>query len=366
MKALVITCYESNEERVNCVIETFRKINVEVKAISTNFLHKIKEKRTTYSKDYTYIPTIKYYRNMSLMRLVSHAQFASDAFILTKDYNPDIIWLIAPCNSLIKQANKYKKKNKDVKIIIDMIDMWPESLPISFNKNIFPFSIWKNVRTENIKCADYLVTECDLYQEILKKEYNGKIATIYWARNFNAVHSVLDLPKDEIGLCYIGSINNIIDIDKICSIIKSIDKKVVLHIIGVGEKKDKLVQEANKICRVIDYGETYDSKIKEDVLSKCHAGLNIYKDNLYIGLTVKSIDYFQHGLPIINNIKGDTWDIIDKNKIGINVSNDTIIKSNDIIELRNNSINIYKYYEENFTKRVFIDKCLMVINEVIG
>lgn len=365
MKALVITCYESNEERVNCVIEAFKKINVEVKAISTNFLHKIKEKRTTHFKDYTYIPTIKYYRNMSLMRLISHAQFASDAFLLTKDYKPDVIWLIAPCNSLIKQANKYKKKNKDVKIIVDMIDMWPESLPISFNKNAFPLSIWRNVRTKNIKCADYLVTECDLYQEILKKEYNGKITTIHWARNSSAVHSVLDLPKDEIGLCYIGSINNIIDIDKICTIIKSIDKKVILHIIGVGEKKDKLVQDANKICRVIDYGETYDSRIKEEVLSKCHAGLNIYKDNLYIGLTVKSIDYFQHGLPIINNIKGDTWEIIDKNKIGINVSDDTVISSNDIIELRNNSIKIYKYYEDNFTRRVFVDKCLKVINEVI-
>ena len=176
------------------------------------------------SKGYDLVPTIKYKKNLSLRRMRSHEQFASDTFLLIREYKPDLIWIEAPCNSLISYAKKYKKKHKDVKIIIDMIDMWPESLPIIINKNSFPFNLWRNIRSKNIDCADAVVSECDLYKKILEKEYKGNINTIHWCRDSRAIHSELDLPSDELSLCYIGSINNIIDIDKICDIIKSSNK----------------------------------------------------------------------------------------------------------------------------------------------
>ena len=365
MKVVIATCFQSNEERVNSIANVFRKRGDELKLITTNFLHKTKKTRKDYPKGYDLVPTIKYKKNLSLRRMRSHEQFASDTFLLIREYKPDLIWIEAPCNSLISYAKKYKKKHKDVKIIIDMIDMWPESLPININKNSFPFNLWRNIRSKNIDCADAVVSECDLYKDILEKEYKGSINTIHWCRDSRAIHSQLDLPSDELSLCYIGSINNIIDIDKICDIIKSSNKDVVLHVIGVGESKDKLIQEAKKICRVIDYGETYDEKIKEEVFSQCHAGINIYKDNLYIGLTVKSIDYLQYGLPIINNIKGDTWNLIEENDIGVNVTDNFKLDADKLIELRKNSKKIFDVYENNFTKEVFDKKCIDVINEVL-
>lgn len=41
------------------------------------------------------------------------------------------------------------------------------------------------------------------------------------------------------------------------------------------------------------------------------------KDNVCVGLTMKSIDYFQHGLPIINNIQEDTTEIVKQYKVGL-------------------------------------------------
>lgn len=365
MKAIVMTCYQSNEERVNFVVEVLKSKGYEVQAYTTSFLHKTKQRRKEYPNGYRVIPTIRYSRNLSIFRLISHKQFASDAFLLSKDYNPDLIWICAPCNSLIKQANKYKKKHKETKIIIDMIDMWPESLPVSINKNLLPFKIWRNIRSKNINCADVLVSECNLYKDILDKEYKKDITTIHWARDSRSKRIKSELNEDEFSLCYVGSINNIIDIDRICEIIKNIDKNVVLHIIGVGEKAEKLVSEAKKVCRVINYGESYDSKLKEEVFSKCYAGLNIYKDNLYIGLTVKSIDYFEYGLPIINNIKGDTWDLIEENNIGVNIKEDNLIDVDKIIKLRKNNKHIYEIYDNNFTKEIFKKKCNEVIDEAV-
>ena len=71
---------------------------------------------------------------------------------------------------------------------------------------------------------------------------------------------------------------------------------------------------------------------------------------MYIGLTVKSIDYFEHGLPVINNIKGDTWSMIDKYNVGINISNERNLVGKTIIDMRKNNKHIYNLYNKNFTK----------------
>ena len=243
--------------------------------------------------------------------------------------------------------------------------MWPESLPISLNKDLFPFKIWRNVRKKNINCADALVTECDLYKDILSKEYKKEIKTIYWAREKTDLDIKPDMPEDKLSLCYIGSINNIIDIDLICRLVETCDKKVVFHLIGEGEKTDEMIRKLNKVCEVIYHGAIRDEKGKNEIFNKCHAGINIYKQGLYIGLTVKCIDYLEHGLPLINNIKGDTWNFVMNDKVGINVGEDTVLKTQDLIDMRRSNQHIFDFYDRNFTKEVFEDKCTSIIDEVM-
>lgn len=360
----VVTCYESNEERVSFVCDACKTRGYDVRVITSDFSHIRKEKRNNVNDAYYALDTKPYDKNLSLKRIRSHRKFAKDAFSLIKKHKPDLIWLMAPANSLIKEANDYKRNN-NVKLIIDIIDMWPESLPFGFNKHLFPFSIWRNIRKNNINCADALVTECDMYKEILQEEYKKKINTIYWARNDRKVDKSLDLPEDKLSLCYIGSINNIIDIDTIYAIIFSADKPVAFHIVGEGEKAEEMVEKLENICYVTYYGAVRDEEKKNEIFKKCHAGINIYKEGLYIGLTVKCIDYFEYGLPIINNIKGDTWSFVTTDSVGINVNRDTEIHSEDLIEMRMNNQNIYDLFKENFTKEVFVKKCLNVIDEVM-
>ncbi|WP_249869219.1 hypothetical protein [Oceanobacillus saliphilus] len=96
-------------------------------------------------------------------------------------------------------------------------------------------------------------------------------------------------------------------------------KPVTLHIIGDGEKKEELIDCAKLSgATVIYHGKIYDQNKKQQIFDCCHYGLNIMKDSVFVGLTMKSIDYFEAGLPIINNIRGDTWDLVEKHGIGIN------------------------------------------------
>ena len=365
MRVVIATCFESNEERVSFVLEACKKRKYKTKVFTTDFSHIKKQKRTNVPKEYTPIETKPYHSNLSIDRMISHKKFAKDCFVEIEKETPDLIWLIAPANSLIKEAKLHKKKYPSTKIIIDIIDMWPESLPLRINKSIFPFNIWKNIRKNNINCADTLVTECNFYHDILSKEYHKGITTIHWARDTKIVKAKNQLPNDRLSLCYIGSINNIIDTKLISSVIEKCDMPVVLHVIGEGENRYNFVNVNSRVCEVIYHGAIRDEKEKRKIFDKCHARLNIYQNNLYIGLTVKSIDYFQHGLPIINNIKGDTWEMIEKYGVGVNIDENININSKKIIKMRKNNSNIYKLYNNNFTKEIFINKCYEVIDGVI-
>lgn len=365
MKVVIATCYESNEERVSFVLDACKRRRYDVTVVTTDFSHIKKEKRNSIPKDYVAIETKSYNKNLSINRMVSHTKLAKDAFTYIEQEMPDLIWLMVPANSLIKQAKKYKRKYPLCKIVIDVIDMWPESLPLGISTSVFPFNIWKNIRKNNIQCADKLVSECDLYQEILTKEYNKDITTLYWSRDSKAIHLNSNCPKNKLSLCYIGSINNIIDISTMSKIISNCDMPVVLHVIGEGENRYNFVNSLSKICEVIYHGPIRDKDEKNIIFSQCHAGLNIYKKGLYIGLTVKSIDYFEHGLPVINNIQGDTWSLINKYKAGINVDDSMNISGTELIEMRKNNRNIYSLYSDNFTKEIFISKCNKVIDEAM-
>lgn len=365
MKVVIATCFESNEERLSFVLETCKQRKYDTKVFTTDYSHIKKKKRTSIPKGYYAIEAKPYNKNLSIKRILSHQKFAKDCFKLIEQETPDLIWLMAPCNSLIQEAKNYKKKYPVVKLIVDIIDMWPESLPIKISSNIFPFNIWKNVRKNNIGCANAVVTECDLYQDILSKEFDKNITTIHWARDTKAIKNRNAVSNDKLSLCYIGSINNIIGTQIVTDIIEKCDMPIVLHVIGEGENRYNFVNLNSRVCEVIYHGAIRDEKEKSKIMSKCHAGLNIYKSDLYIGLTVKSIDYFEHGLPIINNIKGDTWKLIDEYGVGININSDTKLNGEELINMRKNNNNVYKLFNENFTKEVFIEKCKNVIDGVL-
>lgn len=364
MNVSIVTCYESNEERVRFVSETCINKNYNVEVITTDFSHIKKTKRNNIPENYKVIETKPYSKNLSIKRMASHKQFAVDVFKYLDDKNVDIIWVMIPGNYLVKEAKRYKDRHSNIKIIFDVIDMWPESLPISLNKNIFPFNIWRNIRSKYLNCADYLVTECNLYMDILKNEYKGKHKTIYWAKEPNHIVNNKKLDDSKLSLCYIGSINHIIDVDKIKEIIQSIkDKEVVLHVIGEGESVEYFINELNNICELIYHGAIRDPKQKAEIFDMCHAGINIYKDNLYIGLTVKCLDYFENGLPIINNIKGDTYRFVEDYGVGINY--DSQINSNELINMSHNNQNVYDLFNNSFTKEVFMKNCSDVLDEVL-
>ena len=70
---------------------------------------------------------------------------------------------------LVKFVDKYKRKYNDVKLIFDFMDYWRETMLIGKIKFLHLFDFWWLMREENIKYADCVIIECDLYRKVFFK-----------------------------------------------------------------------------------------------------------------------------------------------------------------------------------------------------
>lgn len=365
MNIVIINCFETYEDRVELLERFFIRRGNQVKIITSNFRHFQKTFREETGENRIFIKTRPYYKNMSLKRMFSHWCFSCSAEEEVSKHNPDLIYVLIPPNSLVKRIAGVKKRNPNIKIIFDVIDLWPETMPIPFVKEFFLFKMWKKLRNDYLKYADYVITECDLYQQRLK-EYlkETRYKTVRLASEKKCMDIQDNTSNEKIALCYLGSINNIIDIDIVGEIIEKIamQTKVELHIIGGGETKEALINIARKKgAEVFDYGSVYEALEKQRIFNKCDYGLNILKESVCVGLTMKSIDYFGGGLPIINNIPGDTWALVEKHQVGVNYEKGQELQLKHI-----EKAHVSAFFEERFADKVFEKNMQAVYDEILG
>ena len=131
--------------------------------------------------------------------------------------------------------------------------------------------------------------------------------------------------------------------------------KIIIHIVGDGEKRHELLQFlASSNIPYNFYGYIYDAEKISRIAAKCHWGINMMKSTVEVGLTMKSVSYFQLGLPIINNIKGDTWNLIKEYDAGINiVENQNIFEAMSEKNINDLSKHAYSLFENLFSKEAF-------------
>lgn len=366
MKICIVNCFDTYEHRVDLLCDTFRELGHNFIVLTSDFRHFEKCKRLDKKDGYVYFKTLPYVKNMSINRMKSHVEFSKDIskYIEKNINNFDLIWALIPPNSLVKDLTKIKKKFIKIKLIFDLIDLWPETMPIGIIKSFFPFVFWRNLRNKNLNVADYIVTECNLYRKKLDTVLNElNSETLYLARTCEEYSPNLHLPENKIALCYLGSINNIIDIDTIVMIIKYFQsiKPVELHIIGDGESRDSFIAKVEAVgADVIFHGKVFNREDKKYIFDGCHYGLNIMKSSVCVGLTMKSMDYFEFGLPIINNIDGDTWTIINENDIGYNIKMNCNIPFNNYRTIMRDNARIF--FEMHFSFEIFNNKVKKIIN----
>lgn len=380
-KVLVISCFfgEVNTNRPYLAYRYFHTNNFYTKVIYSKFDHLSKSYRNLHNENYIGINPIPYRRNISIFRILSHIDFSIKVKKYINIENPDLIYINLPPNFLGYIIVKNAKKNK-IKTIVDVIDIWPESLPLSqgvfklFDKTIG--MIWRGFRDYTLKKGDFVITESNYFKEKIESEKIDKITVIPLCK---IDHINKDLNgfyiknNEELSIAYLGAINNIYDFDsliKICDSLKDI-RKVKLYIIGDGERRSFLLNELEKKDIEYNYfGKVFDEEKKWDILSRCCFGFNGYKEITEVALSYKSIEYMSYGLPIINSAKGDTFYLVENEKIGINYSannmNEIIskLKSIDFESINSMKKNSRLLYEKNFSWIYYKKEMDKVISDI--
>ena len=362
MKAVVVTSSANYEPRAEMVGKILQSFGHEVLWLESDFIHREKKKKTRRVAGHQYIDTVAYKKNMSVRRLYSRYDFARKVVEALKDQPIDLLYVMIPANSLVPAAAELKERCH-ARLVLDIIDLWPESLPLKRIKRFWPVQYWRRLRDDHLDAADLIFTECRLYQEILGLRKNPRLkqtGVMYWAKEREAEKApVFQQDKERIHMAYLGSANHIIDIDSIVYILEKVNqrKKVRLHIVGDGESRDIFLQELKDHgIETKYYGTVYDEEKKRQVFEKCSFGINMMKDSVCVGLTMKSIDYLCYGLPLINNIPGDTWKLVEQYGIGVNCGKgkadecaEMILEISETIQEKRESIR--RLYERLFTRR---------------
>lgn len=375
MRAVIITSFDTFYQRISVIEHVFEIKGIKYQTYISDFSH-VYKKKINPDGNRKFIKTFSYKKNISVRRFFSHYLFARSVNKILKSEEYDLLYIIIPPNSLLKPAINLKSKGKIKKIIIDVQDLWPESFPIKSRFLDFLFSIMIRRRNAYLAKSDFIITECNLYKDHLNVLNEVSTQTVYLAKS-NALNMLPKKIEDirKINFIYLGSINNIIDIDLIANTISKINTVIPckLFIVGDGENRLKLIESLKS--RNIDFdfkGYLFDKEILDELFNMSHFGINMYKTHLKIGLTMKSIDYFYQSLPILNNISGDTWSLIEQYNCGYNVSDGKVddmllyFKNLTLDKYRLYSGNSYRAYMDNFDLSKITSQISSIVDEVFN
>ncbi|MBQ9299952.1 MAG: glycosyltransferase [Clostridia bacterium] len=361
-RAVCVSCFDFYDHRVELVMDQLRSRGYKCTYITGDFSHFTQQKYTINVPGGEQVPTIPYYKNMSVARVASHHFFAKAVFKRIEEIRPDFLYLMVPPNSLSLRAGRYKKKHPKVKLVLDLYDLWPETFPNGRAKKLaaLPFKLWGLMRDKGLKYADLVYTECDLYRHVLKKQLKDKETRLLPICRETPTTGPEPVAPDgpELSLCYLGSIGKLLDIDALTELLRQMAalRPVNFHIIGEGETRAEVIRAAEDTgAHVMYYGRVYDPQKRQAIFDQCHFGINIMKTDVCVGLTMKSLDYFAGGLPIINGIEADTRRIIRKYDAGIELDRGDIARTAREAAMmtaeRNTAMrrNTLRMFEENFS-----------------
>lgn len=368
-RAFIISCSDHYGHRLHLWDKCLNRMGYSTRYVTSDFDHTTKKHFVCQVPGCVQIPVLPYRKNLSVQRILSHRMFAKRTKAFLENEAPDIIVALLPPNFLAKYLADYKRNHPNVKLIFDIFDLWPETFPSGKAKQLLApvFHIWAALRDRNLPAADFVTTECDLFREKLTLGKNSE--TVYLCAEPSPVKSTPFLPGDHLALCYLGSINNIIDIPSICHLISEVTKErnVVLHIIGKGEREQEFTDSAKAAgAEVHFHGAVYDAGEKQRIMDSCHFGLNIMKSSVCIGLSMKSLDYFRHGLPIINTIPADTGRLVTERNIGIQLDSSCAqrlisVTDTECLAMRQNAADVFA---EHFSLTVVEAQLTDILMEV--
>jgi hypothetical protein len=325
-RALVLAAFFSTEMNANRSVSVASVLAelAAVDVVTTNFDHWTKKRPKAAQiapfERISYLKTLPYRSNISIMRLISHLLFSvrAAAFFLKHRQRYDIVYVTLPLNLLawfiLRSAPAQCK-------IVDVIDIWPDVLPFPrpLVRLFRPlFAMWRQLFNHAVRKADVMLAVSDtFYVEALKFVNAGCQHRRFYIGDVKL--QCLGPKENVLTIAYVGNIGHLYDFETLLDVMEDA-KPVQLFIVGAGDRQDWLLSELKRRGLPHQYfGVVYDPAGLANILCRAHVGFNGYL-NTSAAFSYKANTYFAAGLPILNSMRGDLHDLVDRLGLGLNYS----------------------------------------------
>lgn len=328
--------YSNSSSRVNTVYDLLSE-HADVEIITSNYSHLYKQRHTPkgeVKRKATLIAVPQYRKNISIKRFYSHVVFSFKVRKMLKNLElaPDVVYFTMPCSLTAYLSAKHCRKHQ-VKIVIDIIDLWPESFIVLFSGKWLMrllLSPWQWLSNRAYKIADKLYAASAKYaKHAAKKAEEKKPECIYLGTDMRRYEKLtaqskvnIQKPHNELWICHGGSIGHSYDFDTLLEAYKivyhTIQAPTRLIFVGHGVMERKILNFAEKNKLPIEVTGKLDYPDYLYSLSQCDIAFNSFRANTEVAFSYKFNDYLMAGLAIANNLTGETADIVEKYSIGFN------------------------------------------------
>lgn len=309
----------------------------EVELVVSDFSHGNRKARnldiTKYPYKITMLHEPGYKKNISVQRFLSHRVWGKNVAKYIKNRKkPDIVYCAMPSLTVAAKVGKYCKEN-NIKFVIDIQDLWPESFLMAFNVPILstvamlPF---KKVADTGYRCADEI---CGVSETSVKRarrvNNQARIHPVFLGTDCaffdqnTREHAVTRNNDGEIWIAYCGSLSDSYDIPCLIDAVRILNRSnVKLFIMGDGYKKDAFMAYAKEknVNAVFTGRLTYEKMC--GMLCACDMTVNPITMGSAASIINKHADYAASGLPVINMQESSEYrKLVEDYEMGINCPN---------------------------------------------
>lgn len=296
-----------------------------------------------------------YTSNISFGRIRFEHFFSKRVYEIGKneEQKPDVIISCEPALFMSYHISKLAKTLQS-KLIVDIIDLWPELfsivLPnsISFlGKVIFsPFYWW---RAQFFRKANGLIAVAKNYEKVGSENApHIPTKTIYWGVDVDTLQSDINNNKtivpfnlqkkepNEFRVIYAGTLGENYDLKTILAAADQLkyNKNIKFIIAGAGPLEEfiKFFIKNKQLTNTLFVG-----RLNPDVLTRsyafCDIALSSYLNNSTVAMPIKAFDHLAAGLPTINSLGRDWGELVENKKVGLNYKPENVSSLVSCIEM---------------------------------
>ena len=368
-----------------------KKPDVDVEIVTMDFSHHNKRHRDIsenqaceFGYKMSFVHVTGYKKNVSIKRVISnHIMGKNLRKYLNKRKKPDVVYVAIPSLDAGKAAADYCKDN-NIKMIIDIQDIWPEAFKLALNIPVVSDIVFYPMKrkAEYIYLqADGIISVSDTYVnralEVNHKDIPTK--TVFLGTELSAFDKIEPVSKKEsdcITIVYVGTLGasyDLISTIEAMAILKEKNKVPINFLVmGDGPDKEKFIEHARKLDIRCEFTGRLPYSEMVARLKSCDIAVNPIHENAPQSIINKHADYAAAGLPVVNTQQCKEYiELLKEYNAGINCkdsSKEEISKAIDALihdkQLRETMSNgSRKLAEEKF------DRCntyIHIVNEILN